>query len=96
MMTRRSLPAVLLTATSAPARGAFAAPASFGGGQPGAARAVDAIDLRWCPAGRFTMGSPPAEPERRPGEDQVEVTLSHGFWMAKYDHIGFRVVAVQR
>ena len=31
------------------------------------------------------MGSPRSEPERRPGEDQVEVTLTRGFWMAKYE-----------
>ncbi len=31
------------------------------------------------------MGSPRDEPERRPGEDQVEVTLTHGFWMARYE-----------
>ena len=31
------------------------------------------------------MGSPPTEPERRPGEDQVTVTLTRGFWMAKYE-----------
>ena len=31
------------------------------------------------------MGSPRGEPERRPGEDQVEVTLTKGFWMAKYE-----------
>ena len=31
------------------------------------------------------MGSPPDEPERRPGEDQVDVTLSRGFWMGKYE-----------
>lgn len=31
------------------------------------------------------MGSPPGEPERRPGEDQVEVTLTSGFWMAKFE-----------
>jgi len=31
------------------------------------------------------MGSPPDESERRPGEDQVEVTLTKGFWMAKYE-----------
>ena len=30
------------------------------------------------------MGSPPDEPERRPGEDQVEVRLTKGFWMGKY------------
>ncbi len=31
------------------------------------------------------MGSPPGEPERRPDEAQVEVTLTRGFWMAKYE-----------
>ena len=31
------------------------------------------------------MGSPRSEPERRPGEDQIEVTLTRGFWMAKYE-----------
>ncbi len=31
------------------------------------------------------MGSPCTEPERRPGEDQVQVTLTKGFWMAKYE-----------
>ena len=46
---------------------------------------VAGITLCWCPSGRFTMGSPPGEPERRPGEDQVEVTLTKGFWMGKYE-----------
>lgn len=31
------------------------------------------------------MGSPRGEPERRPGENQVEVTLTKGFWMAKHE-----------
>jgi sulfatase modifying factor 1 len=31
------------------------------------------------------MGSPPSEPDRRPGEDQVEVSLTKGYWMAKYE-----------
>ena len=31
------------------------------------------------------MGSPPDEAERRPGEDQVEVTLTSGFWAGKYE-----------
>ncbi|MEZ6100240.1 MAG: formylglycine-generating enzyme family protein [Pirellulaceae bacterium] len=43
------------------------------------------VRLCWCPPGRFLMGSPPDEPERRPGEDQVEVTLTNGFWMGKYE-----------
>jgi formylglycine-generating enzyme required for sulfatase activity len=31
------------------------------------------------------MGSPRTEPERRPGEDQAVVTLTRGFWTAKYE-----------
>jgi formylglycine-generating enzyme required for sulfatase activity len=46
---------------------------------------IAGIELCWCPAGTFLMGSPADEPERRPGEDQVQVTLSRGFWMGKYE-----------
>ena len=53
--------------------------------EAGEERVVEGIQLCWCPPGRFVMGSPPSEPERRPGEDQVAVTLSRGFWMAKYE-----------
>ncbi|MCC6152657.1 MAG: formylglycine-generating enzyme family protein [Candidatus Hydrogenedentes bacterium] len=31
------------------------------------------------------MGSPRYEPERRPGENQVNVTLTRGFWFGKYE-----------
>jgi formylglycine-generating enzyme required for sulfatase activity len=31
------------------------------------------------------MGSPPQEPERESDENQVEVTLSSGFWLGKYE-----------
>jgi formylglycine-generating enzyme required for sulfatase activity len=37
----------------------------------------------WCPAGEFVMGSPASEEDRRDDENQVKVTLSKGFWMAK-------------
>jgi formylglycine-generating enzyme required for sulfatase activity len=37
----------------------------------------------WCPAGKFTMGSPESEADRSDDENQVEVTLSQGIWMAK-------------
>src|SRR5262245_38080144 len=57
----------------------------FRGSQAGDEREVAGIKLCWCPPGRFIMGSPHSEPERRPGEDQVEVTLSKGYWMAKYE-----------
>lgn len=57
----------------------------FAGIAPGAERTVAGVKLCWCPAGRFTMGSPSTEPERRPDETQVDVTLTKGFWMAKYE-----------
>ena len=31
------------------------------------------------------MGSPNSEPERRPGEEQVKVSITHGFWCAKFE-----------
>src|SRR5690349_12641328 len=60
-------------------------PSAFTGSKAGDERAIAGIKLCWCPPGQFTMGSPPDEPERGPGEDQVEVTLTKGFWMAKYE-----------
>jgi sulfatase modifying factor 1 len=41
----------------------------------------EALLFRWCPAGTFRMGSPASETDRDDDEDQVSVTLSHGFWM---------------
>jgi formylglycine-generating enzyme required for sulfatase activity len=61
------------------------APSTFDSLKAGDEREVIGVTLCWSPAGKFTMGSPPNEPERRPGEDQVEVTLSKGFWTAKYE-----------
>jgi sulfatase modifying factor 1 len=58
---------------------------SFLGLKAGDEREIGGIKLCWCPAGRFKMGSPPGEPERRPDEDQAEVTLTKGFWMGKYE-----------
>ena len=85
-MTRRSLLTGMVTAVATIAQPALARQAaSFRGRHAGDARKVDAIDLCWCPPGRFVMGSPRSEPERRPGEDQVEVTLTRGFWMARFE-----------
>src|SRR5258708_32488480 len=54
---------------------------SFLGSKGGDEREVAGIKLCWCPPGKFIMGSAQSEPERRPGEDQVEVTLTKGFRM---------------
>jgi len=37
--------------------------------------------LRWCPPGRFTMGSPPDESGHLSGEEQREVLIERGFWL---------------
>src|SRR6185295_9727927 len=65
--------------------GETVAHSTFDGLKIGDEREVAGIKLCWCPPGKFMMGSPPAEPERRPGEEQVEVTLTRGFWVAKYE-----------
>ena len=57
----------------------------FEGSSAGEERQVLGIKLSWCPAGTFVIGSPLSEPERRPGESQKTVTLTKGFWIAKYE-----------
>jgi formylglycine-generating enzyme len=77
----------------ATAGGGLVVPAMTRGRQPdgwtgpkaGALRDVDGISLCWCPAGQFTMGSPPGETGRRADEEQARVTLTRGFWMAKFE-----------
>jgi len=58
---------------------------SFRGKTTGEERTVAAVRLCWCPPGRFTMGSPPTELERRADEQQVDVVLTRGFWTAKHE-----------
>jgi formylglycine-generating enzyme required for sulfatase activity len=94
-MRRFSKPvsALLFTIACAVARthGEVAAPPptsdapAFIGSKAGDQREICGVSLCWCPPGKFLMGSPRGELERRPDEDQVEVTLSKGFWMAKYE-----------
>jgi formylglycine-generating enzyme len=72
----------LLVLIANPAR---AADPPFVGSKAGDERQVAGVKLCWCPPGRFTMGSPSDEPERRPGETQVEVRLTRGFWIGKFE-----------
>lgn len=60
-------------------------PKSFPGSKAGEQREVSGVKLCWCPPGQFLMGSPSDEPNRRPDEAQVQVTLTKGFWMGKYE-----------
>ena len=64
---------------------AQAAPLAFRGAQAGAEREVEGVRFCWCPPGRFQMGSPDSEAGRRPDEAHVVVTLTRGFWMAKFE-----------
>jgi formylglycine-generating enzyme required for sulfatase activity len=41
--------------------------------------------LVWIPPGKFLMGSPATEPGHRANEGPVEVTLTAGFWLGKYE-----------
>jgi len=59
-----------------------AQPPAFAGARAGDGREIEGVGFRWCPAGRFTMGSPASETGRRGDEAPVDVTLSRGFWMA--------------
>ncbi|MBI5091162.1 MAG: SUMF1/EgtB/PvdO family nonheme iron enzyme [Candidatus Hydrogenedentes bacterium] len=52
---------------------------------PGLASGYVRLDMVWCPAGTFMMGAYPGEQDSDPVEDpQHQVTLTQGFWMAKY------------
>jgi formylglycine-generating enzyme required for sulfatase activity len=87
LYSRRSILGMTLAVVSGTTSGLLqrGSPAPFSGSKAGEEREVDSVRLCWCPAGRFVMGSPASEPERRPGENQVAVTLSRGFWAAKYE-----------
>jgi hypothetical protein len=97
-MTRRSLLAATMSAMARPAL-ALHQPSSSHGRRAGDTRKVDAIELCWCPSGRFVMGSPRSEPERRSWcRDWYHARLPGGTdpdLYAARDHIGFRVVIVQ-
>ena len=72
MPTRRdALRRIGLASAAALVEPGFAAAQSsaFEGGQAGEPRVIEDVRLRWCPPGRFTMGSPPTETDRRADED---------------------------
>jgi hypothetical protein len=43
------------------------------------------MELIWCPPGEFVMGSPTSEQGRKSNENQVNVKITKGFWMGKYE-----------
>jgi formylglycine-generating enzyme required for sulfatase activity len=62
-----------------------AEPLPIEGTRPGDPWSGNALGMkfRWCPAGSFRMGSPKEEADRKQDEEQVEVTLTHGFWLGE-------------
>jgi formylglycine-generating enzyme required for sulfatase activity len=63
----------------------LASPSPFDGETAGETRVFDGQTFAWAPAGAFEMGSPADEPERRPDERRVAVTLTRGFWVAVHE-----------
>lgn len=61
------------------------AASAFAGERAGEERAIEGIRVCWCPPGDYLMGSPADEPGRRADEAQVEVTLTRGFWVGKFE-----------
>ena len=47
--------------------------------------ATVAMDMIWCPPGTFTMGSPTTEAGRGTNETEHNVSLTHGFYLGKYE-----------
>jgi formylglycine-generating enzyme len=72
-------------ASLAAQRADVGAPGSFRGKSAGEARDIEGVSVCWCPPGEFMMGSPPDEASRRWDEAQVRVTLTRGFWTAKFE-----------
>ena len=87
MMTRRDLlrRSLLLALFTRPITGIAQERRTFVGSRAGELRHVERVPFCWCPPGRFRMGSPSAETGHRPDEAAVDVTLTRGFWAAKYE-----------
>jgi formylglycine-generating enzyme len=58
---------------------------AFAGERIGQVRDDNSLKMKliWIPSGTFTMGSPADEKDRRDDEDQVQVTLTKGFWFGQ-------------
>ena len=81
----RCLLVASITAICLATASASAAEPIAGAMKAGEERAFGSLKMKfcWCPAGKFTMGSPVDEAGRREDEDQVNVTLTQGFWLGK-------------
>ncbi len=57
------------------------------GTRPGEERADNGLQMVmcWIPPGQFKMGSPESQEGRLQYEQQIDVTISRGFWMGKHE-----------
>ena len=62
-------------------------PSGFEGTKAGQSRKSNGLNtpLVWIPPGDFTMGSPKDEKDRSDDENQVQVTLTKGFWLGQHE-----------
>jgi len=60
---------------------------SFVGTKAGQVREDNGLKTKlvWIPAGSFTMGSPKEDKDRQDDENQVQVTLTKGFWLGQHE-----------
>ncbi len=61
--------------------------ATYGGTTTGQVRKNNGLNtpLAWIPPGGFTMGSAKDEKDRAEDENQVQVTLTKGFWLGQHE-----------
>ncbi len=76
-------PAVPMVKTDPAPAPAYPASRGMEGSRAGEVREFGGIEMVWCPAGEFLMGSPTSEKDRGDDERQHRVTLTRGFWLAK-------------
>jgi len=81
-MKAKELVIILLITTALVLTGCGDSGGDGGGG--GDDTPIPISGFEWIKAGTFTMGSPGGEKDRKDNEVQHEVTLTKGFYMAKY------------
>lgn len=72
------------SSSKAPLKVKMPANNTFGGTTAGEGKElVTGMKFRWCPAGKFKMGSPASDPDHFENENMVDVTLTSGFWLGE-------------
>lgn len=69
--------------------------------EPSRVETIDAmpgVEMVWCPAGKFLIGSPLGKPNHKPNESQAKTSLSNEFWISKTEitEKSYRLVRQQK